>query len=67
MLVTDDPMVSNRLYQDLAGSGVSLPVMLALLMSTFRAVSWAQESTGQCPATQEEVESVFALLASLHG
>ena len=72
---------SNRLRQDLAGNAVSLPVMLALVLSSVHAVTWrsprdanAQKrgDNGQNPPpqlpqapSQDEVDDAMALFESL--
>ena len=59
--------VTNQLLQDLAGNGVALPVLLALLLSTCVAVSWADAEAKACetPTTDQDVADALQMLQQL--
>lgn len=62
--VTDTPLLKNRFLQDLAGNGVTLPVMLAIVMATCRAISWkdaVERRPGEASST-EDINHALALL-----
>ena len=59
----------NNLLQDLAGNGVALPVMLALVMSTLSALTFTTENSASAPdldsAEDPSVQDTLTLLASM--
>ena len=55
--------VPELFLQDLAGNVVSLPVLLAIVQSTFLSVSWKPENVDVAqPSTNEEVDDALSLL-----
>ena len=58
---------SEALLQDLAGNAMALPVLLAILMSTFASVSWRTgASAADAPASStEEVTAALAMFDRL--
>jgi hypothetical protein len=59
----------NKFLQDLAGNGVSLPVMLALVMGTLSALTFARENSAPDLDSAEDpnVDETLKLLASMIG
>ena len=57
----------NKLLQDLAGNGVALPVMLALVMSTLSALTFTKENclADSDSAEDPNVQEALKLLASM--
>jgi len=63
-LLPDDNLMTNKLMEDLAGNGVSLPVLFALILSTCCAIEWQTEDEAETVAasTTEDVEEALKLL-----
>ena len=59
--------VDNKFLQDLAGNGVALPVMLALVMSTLSALTFTKDNgVPNLDAVEDpDVQEAFQLLASM--
>ena len=65
-LIVDDDVASDRLLGDLAGNAVSLPVLLALVLSTFHAVPWRIARTDMpSPSTNADVDEALQLLSNI--
>ena len=65
--VTMHPWMANSLLQSLAGNAVACPVMLALAMSTFVAITWRGNNMPQThrSSSEEDVQSALDLLAMI--
>ena len=61
------PWVSEQMLQALAGSAVPCPVLLALALSTFVAISWCDLEVSQIQenSTEEDLENALELLAMI--
>ena len=59
-----DPWITNKFLQDLAGNGVALPVLLALLTSAFMAMTWTEEEniTELLSSSSRDVQDALELL-----
>ena len=65
-LIADDDVASDRLLGDLAGNAVSLPVQLAMVLSTFHAVPWRIARTDMpSPSTNADVDEALQLLSNI--
>ena len=65
-LLDDDDAVNDRLLGDLAGNAVSLPVQLALVLSTICALPWRTALTDMpSPSTNDDVEAALQLLSNI--
>ena len=65
-LIADDDVASDRLLGDLAGNAVSLPVQLAMVLSTFHAVPWRIARTDMpSPSTNADVDDALQLLSNI--
>ena len=65
VLEEDQPWMNDTLFQSLAGNGVPLPILVALLSSTFEGISWvgpACERLGN-----DEDDAMQSAIALLHG
>ena len=65
VLEEDQPWMNDTLFQSLAGNGVPLPILVALLSSTFEGISWvgpACERLGN-----DEDDAIQSAIALLHG
>ena len=65
--VTLQPWMRDSVLQSLAGNAVACPVMLALAMSTFVAISWRGNDMPQTQrsSSEEDVQSALDLLATI--
>ena len=59
-----EPWITNKFLQDLAGNGVALPVLLALLTSAFMAMTWTEEEdiTELPSSSSRDVQDALELL-----
>ena len=55
--------VTERFLQDLAGHGMTLHVLLAVVQSAMAALSWKAGNSTQEPSLKEELDSAFALFS----
>ena len=65
VLEEHQPWMNDALFQSLAGNGVPLPILVALLSSTFEGISWvgpACERLGN-----DEDDAIQSAIALLHG
>ena len=60
-------LMTDALLQPLVGNAVACPVLLALMMSTFVAISWRDNNMAQSRQTssQEDVDLALSLLGML--
>ena len=65
--IAPQPWISENVLQSLAGNAVACPVLLALAMSTFVAISWRDNNMSQTQQTssKEDVETALDLLAMI--
>ena len=61
--VETEPWMDNALFQSLAGNGVALPILVALLSSVFEGISWVGPAC-EHPGKDEDdaIKSAMALL-----
>ena len=65
-LMVDDDVVNDHLLQDISGNAVSLPVHLAMVLSTFCAVPWRTPRTDMpSPSTNADVDEALQLLPNI--
>ena len=55
--------VTERFLQDLAGNGMTLHVLLAVVQSAMAALSWKAGKSTQQPSLKGELDSAFALFS----
>ena len=58
--------VTERFLQDLAGNGMALRVLLAVVQSAMAAMSWKAGKSTEQPSLKEELDSAFALFSRVH-